>query len=424
MLPCNQKRARPIGFGVSAKSGYRVVEMKSQPCSENPHSVALRTTWLERADTVPPKHERHDQLQRSREVHKSLAARRTQPEIASGISRVGIGDKVYQSTKLAAAYDMLVSQGVSAEAILRGVNIRIEEVHSAKTRISLRQLMTTYQNAMQLSADRHLPYRIGTTIHVSAYGMYGYAILCCPDFRKAMDFATRYHALAAPLAAIEFREEGERAIWSVEPIPHSVADRRLYRFVAEVQIGIHISLLRDVMGPAFAPQEICLSYPQADDFGLAAELVGCSVRFVQPANQIVFKSSWLDQAASLGNKTTYPTILAMCDDLLGDLTLRIGTAGRIRAILLRDIANPPTFAVTARLLDVNARSLRRQLRQQGISFRGLRDELRAQLALKYLGSTDLANEDIALALGFSDAANFRRAFHRWTNKSPSEVRGG
>jgi AraC-like DNA-binding protein len=113
----------------------------------------------------------------------------------------------------------------------------------------------------------------------------------------------------------------------------------------------------------------------------------------------------------------------MCDDLLGDLTLRIGAAGEIRAILLRDIANPPTFDAAAKYLDVNARSLRRQLRQQGISFRGLRDELRAQLALKYLRSTNLANEDIALALGFSDAANFRRAFHRWTNKSPSEVRG-
>jgi AraC-like DNA-binding protein len=332
-------------------------------------------------------------VQRSREVHKSFA-RRTRPEAVSGISNVGLGEKVYESTKLAAVYDTLVNQGGSTEDILRGVNIRSEEVHSPKTRISLGQLMRAYQNAIELSADRHLPY-----------------------------FATRYHALAAPLATIEFREEGERATWSIEPILHSVVDRRLYRFIAELQIGIHISLMRDIMGPAFAPQEICLSYPQADDFGLTAELVGCSVRFVQPANQIVFKSGWLDQAASLGNKTTYPTILAMCDDLLGDLTLRIGAAGEIRAILLRDIANPPTFDAAAKYLDVNARSLRRQLRQQGISFRGLRDELRAQLALKYLRSTNLANEDIALALGFSDAANFRRAFHRWTNKSPSEVRG-
>jgi transcriptional regulator GlxA family with amidase domain len=46
-----------------------------------------------------------------------------------------------------------------------------------------------------------------------------------------------------------------------------------------------------------------------------------------------------------------------------------------------------------------------------------------QIALRYLRTTRLANEDIALALGFSDATNFRRAFRCWTNKSPSEFRG-
>jgi AraC-like DNA-binding protein len=335
---------------------------------------------------------------------------------------VGVREKVYEPTKLAAVFDALVERGFSAAEILRGVNIRPEEVHSPKTRISLNQLMRSCQNAARLSTDRHLPYRIGTSIHVSTYGMYGYAILCCPDFRKAMDFAMSYHALAAPLATIEFREEGQRATWNIEPILHSVADRQLYRFITELQIGIHISLMRDIIGAAFVPQEVCLAYSQADDFGLTEELVGCSVRFGQSANQIVFKSRWLDQTATLSNRTTYPAIVALCDDLLGDLRLRVGAAGKIRAILLRDIANPPTFDATAELLDVNARSLRRQLRQQGISFHELRDELRTQLALKYLRSTTLANDDIALALGFSDAANFRRAFHRWTGKAPSQIR--
>jgi hypothetical protein len=32
------------------------------------------------------------------------------------------------------------------------------------------------------------------------------------------------------------------------------------------------------------------------------------------------------------------------DDPLDDLKLRIGIAGKIRALLFRDIANPPTFA--------------------------------------------------------------------------------
>ncbi|MDH2385517.1 AraC family transcriptional regulator [Bradyrhizobium sp. CER78] len=102
--------------------------------------------------------------------------------------------------------------------------------------------------------------------------------------------------------------------------------------------------------------------------------------------------------------------------------MRNGIAGKIRAILLRDIASPLTFEAAAKMLGINDRSLRRQLHQQGLSFRGLRDELRTQIAAKYLRGTKLANEDIALALGFSDAANFRRAFHRWTNKTPSQFR--
>jgi AraC-like DNA-binding protein len=335
---------------------------------------------------------------------------------------VGLSERVYETTKLAALFDMLVNQGCPAGEILRNVDLSVEEVHSPKVRISRAQLMTACKNAIRLSSNRHLPYRIGASIHVSTYGMYGFAILCCPDFRRAMVFASRYHALAAPLATIDFGEDDEFASWTIEPNLHASTDPQLYRFIAEMQIGIHISLMRDIMGAAFTLDQICLSYPEASDFSLGAEQVGCRILFKGEANRVVFRSAWLDQAASLGNKMTYPTIVALCDDLLGDLKLRVGAAGKIRALLLPEIANPPTFSAIAKLLSVNDRSLRRQLRQQGLSFRGLLDELRTQIALKYLRTTKLANEDIALALGFSDAASFRRAFHRWTNKAPSEIR--
>ena len=361
------------------------------------------------------------QLQESKQPRKSANLRQSGPGSAKDVL-VGLGERVYEPTKLAALFDMLARQGNAAGEILRDVNLPPEEVHSPKTRISISQLITACRNAIRLSKDRHLPYRVGASIHVSTYGMYGFAILCCPDFRKAMDFAQRYHSLAAPLATIEFNEENGLASWSIEPTAHTAMDPPLYRFITEMQIGIHVSLMRDVMGSAFVPHEICLSYPEAEDFNLPADDVRCRVLSARPASQVVFRSSWLNQSADLGNRTTYPTIVALCDDLLDDLKLRIGIAGKIRALLLRDIANPPTFATVAELLGVNERSLRRQLRQQGLSFRGLLDELRTMIALKYLRTTKFANEDIALALGFSDAANFRRAFHRWTNMAPSEIR--
>ena len=360
---------------------------------------------------------------RDSQKHRKSVAPRSRLDNARDALFVGLDERLYEPTKLAALFDMLVDQGYPASEILKNVNLRADEVHSPKTRTSLKQLMVACKNAIRLSRDPHLPYRIGTSIHISTYGMYGFAILCCPDFRKAMDFAARYHALAAPLATIDFSEAKEFASWTIEPRAHTATDPQLYRFVTEMQIGIHLSLMQDIMGAAFAPCEICLTYPEAEDFGLPVDQIGCGVRFTCPANRIVFQSAWLDQAARLGNKTTYPMIVTLCDDLLDDLKLRIGIAGKVRALLLRDIANPPTGTAVATLLGVNERSLRRQLRQQGLSFRGLLDEIRTQIALKYLRTTKLANEDIALALGFSDAANFRRAFHRWTDKAPSEVRG-
>jgi AraC-like DNA-binding protein len=351
------------------------------------------------------------------------SALRSVSKTAKEHSIVGLSERVYETTKLAALFDILLGQRCPATEILKSVSLTAEEVHSPKSRISLAELMVVCRNAIRLSSEPHLPYHVGTSIHISTYGMYGFAILCCPDFRKAMNFAEQYHALAAPLAAIEFTENDGLANWLIEPTAPAAIDPQLYRFITEMQIGIHISLMRDIMGSTFAPNEICLSYPEAKDFGLPKDQVGCDIRFASPTNQIVFRSSWLDQAATLGNKTTYPTIVALCDGLLDDLKLRIGIAGKIRSLLLRDIANPPTFAAVANLLQVNERSLRRQLRQQGLSFRGLLDELRTQIALKYLLTTRLANEEIALALGFSDASNFRRAFHRWMHRTPSEIRG-
>ena len=120
----------------------------------------------------------------------------------------------------------------------------------------------------------------------------------------------------------------------------------------------------------------------------------------------------------------FEAAIALCDDLIADLVLRSGAAGRVRSILSTDVAERLSFAAVANLLKTTARTLRRQLRLQNTSFRELSDELRVHVALRYLRETTMSMEDIAFALGFSDSANFRHAFRRWTGKAPHEYRRG
>jgi AraC-like DNA-binding protein len=148
----------------------------------------------------------------------------------------------------------------------------------------------------------------------------------------------------------------------------------------------------------------------------------CPVRYGQPENKLVFDAAWLNGTPNLGNEVTFSEVSALCDRLLRELELNTGLAGRVRQIFLTCMGQPTSFDLIAGRLKMSPRTLRRKLEQEGTSFRKLIDELRAHAAIKYVRDTDLTIEDIAFALGFSDAAAFRHAFRRWTKSAPHEYR--
>ncbi|MFE1971227.1 helix-turn-helix domain-containing protein, partial [Acinetobacter baumannii] len=56
------------------------------------------------------------------------------------------------------------------------------------------------------------------------------------------------------------------------------------------------------------------------------------------------------------------------------------------------------------------------------TFSTLVDEVRYRHATSLLSRTDYSLEQIADELGYSDVANFSRAFKRWSGRSPSNWR--
>jgi AraC-like DNA-binding protein len=237
-----------------------------------------------------------------------------------------------------------------------------------------------------------------------------------------MNFAVKYHQLATPLADVSFREASDRGVWTIVPIPHPRVDAGLYKFLVELQFGIHVSLHRDIMGSSFVPRELQVTYSPPDDAQTYAKAFGCEVRFGRSENEFVYDAAWLDAKPTLGNEITYSAILKLCDEELEDLHLRIGIVGKVREVLLVNLMRPTSFDAVARYLHMATRTLRRKLAGENTSFRKLVDELRMHVAIRYLRDTDLTIEEIAYSLGFSDAANFRHAFRRWTKRAPLEFR--
>jgi len=68
------------------------------------------------------------------------------------------------------------------------------------------------------------------------------------------------------------------------------------------------------------------------------------------------------------------------------------------------------------------RTLKRRLSSRGLGYQDLLDQLRATHAMRLLAQPELSVEQIAEQVGYSSAANFYRAFRRWTGRSPGAFR--
>src|ERR1700728_1636871 len=122
-------------------------------------------------------------------------------------------EKRYAPYKLAALVEVLNEQGIVPEASLSGTGLSPESLYQPHILTSVRQYITVCHNALNLSKDPETPFRVGSRIPLSAYGMYGFALVCSPTIREYFQVAVKYHRLATPLLSMLWREEKDSVSW-------------------------------------------------------------------------------------------------------------------------------------------------------------------------------------------------------------------
>ncbi len=95
---------------------------------------------------------------------------------------------------------------------------------------------------------------------------------------------------------------------------------------------------------------------------------------------------------------------------------------RVREMLLRSDQLETGLKETARLLHLTPRTLMRRLDAEATSFQSIKDGLRRDIAIRDLTNSPKSIEAISQDTGFASAANFHRAFKRWTDMTPGAYR--
>lgn len=333
-----------------------------------------------------------------------------------------VNDKIYAPYKLAALVETLAGLGAPASETLRGTGLDASMLDDPATLTSVGQYFAACRNAIRLVPDPITPFLVGRRMHLSAYGMYGYALMCSLTLRDFFNEGVKYHKLATPTIVIEWREESGAAVWSFPRLASPELSADLHRFLIEQQLVQHAIHLKDVAGPECRPVKAVLSYPAPAHADYYTQFLDCQVNFEGPACELHFDAYILDQPTQLAHKLTSSLMQATCERLIGQAKTSMGVSGRVYQILMASPGQLPSMDEVANMVHMNERTLRRKLESEGTAFGNIVDDVRASLASEYLKTTQMKTEDIAALVGFSDAANFRRAFKRWTGMSPREYR--
>ena len=97
---------------------------------------------------------------------------------------------------------------------------------------------------------------------------------------------------------------------------------------------------------------------------------------------------------------------------------------RVREAIFRALTRSEdcTRQHIARMLGFQERTLNRHLFKMGTSFEAIRDDVRRDLAFRYLARADLPLTEIAGRLGYSELAVLSRCCRRWFGLSPRQLR--
>lgn len=192
---------------------------------------------------------------------------------------------------------------------------------------------------------------------------------------------------------------------------------------AEFTLSILLRLVRAAAGPGWRPHAVSFEHgPHAGRAATEAAL-GVAPHHGGDWNALHFPASLLDRPMPRGDADRHRDLKRSLTEAAAARVQGLPVARRVRQEILSRLGEPGLGeAVIAQALGRSERTLRRQLAAEGTGFAALMADCRGDMARHLLAHTGLDREEIALRLGYSDAATFGRAFQRLTGRTPAQLR--
>lgn len=273
-----------------------------------------------------------------------------------------------------------------------------------------------------LCADRsgcaHLGLLIGRHSPLESLGILADLAKAAPDVRSALYLLVRYLKLSDGCGLLALHESSRFAHFSYALYEPGVERAEV---VYDLAMAWQWTILRALCGNRWLPHEVLLTRRRPADIRPYRSFLRAPLRFDCDESAVVFDKQWLDRPLHSADPRRLNALQAQARAIeaqsTGDLP------ARVRQVMRRQLYNGgSSMHQVAGELGMHRRTLDRHLKDQGLSFRALGDELRFEMARQLLSTTRMQVVEVAQSLHYANAGAFSTAFRRWSGSSPSQWR--
>lgn len=318
-------------------------------------------------------------------------------------------------------YLSLVEQrGGSVPHVLRQAKLKPDFLTQPGTEVSLKDFHYLVNAVVESIGDDGIGLEAGYQLPPTAYGNFGYALLCSETLKQAVEVCERFWHLIA--RGIDVHTSTQNDEFIVELSLRIEADDPLRKLSLEGSVSSIYRGFQLLLNNNEANGELWFDFPDPHYKNPIIEKFG-HIRYGMPATQFRFNKNQLDHKIEMANPTGFKFAIEQCEreDALSDFGSS-QTVSRVRKEMVFGVDGYPDLEELSQKLNMTARTLRRKLEQEGSKYSTLLEQARRRDAVNLLDSPDLDIQKVAELLGYADPANFTRAFRNWTGQTPSQYR--
>jgi len=308
-------------------------------------------------------------------------------------------------------------EGLTAAQLLAGTGLTEDDVLAADHAIGQDGEFILTANLLRAVDDSvSCGIAVGSRLTAGDLGIWGYALISSATGADALAVAVDYVSLAPTAFVPDAEHVGDcsAVVLRDAHLPVDLRDFYAARDITALPLLLRMAGLGD---PALT---VHTRFEGAQGDRLAAAMQPIAVQTGAAQHRIAFPRESLTAKLPTADPVTRMACARECERLVQTREPTLTATVRSRFAQTPDAM--PAIDDLAAELHMSTRTLRRQLAAEGTSYRELRNDVGKALAIELLEVVGLSVTEVARRLGYSDAAAFSHAFHRWTGRAASDFR--